>query len=201
MWRAIGNREAGKLRPNSFSNRIKSTRIQTLELSNHKDIMSPHRGSVNSLQLDLTEGRYLLSGTSDASAAVFDVQHGTNYGGGEAITRHKCLFAVDKQHEHDHKYVVSSAVWYPVDTGLFVMGSYNHHINVWDTNTAQVVMDFKMSGKAYRTAMSPLATSLMLIAAGTEDVQVRLCDIASEAFAHTLSGHRGMSKKFAELNI
>ncbi|KAM2593150.1 hypothetical protein TB1_042343 [Malus domestica] len=50
-------------------------------------------------------------------------------------------------------------------------------------------MDFKMSGKMYRTAMSPLATSHMLIAAETEDVQVRLCDIASGAFAHTLSGH------------
>ena len=32
----------------------------------------------------------------------------------------------------------------------------------------------------------------MLIASATEDVQVRLCDIASGAFAHTLSGHRGM---------
>lgn len=53
-------------------------------------------------------------------------------------------------------------------------------------------MNFKMPGKVYRTAMSPLATSHMLIAAGTEDVQVRLCDIASGAFAHTLSGHRGM---------
>jgi len=41
--------------------------------------------------------------------------------------------------------------------------------------------------------MSNLSTSHMLIAAGTEDVQVRLCDIASGAFAHTLSGHRGMS--------
>ena len=55
-----------------------------------------------------------------------------------------------------------------------------------------MVMNFKMPGKVYRTAMSPLATSHMLIAAGTEDVQVRLCDIASGAFAHTLSGHRGM---------
>ncbi|KAM1088834.1 hypothetical protein ACFX15_016136 [Malus domestica] len=190
MWRQIGDREAGKLRPNSFSNRIKSTRIQTLQLSNHKDFISPHRGSVNTLQLDLTEARYLLSGASDASAAVFDVQRGTDYGGGGAITRHKCLFVVDKQHEHGHKYAVSSAVWYPVDTGLFVTGSYDHHINVWDTNTTQVVMDFKMPGKVYRTAMSPLATSHMLIAAGTEDVQVRLCDIASGAFAHTLSGHR-----------
>lgn len=40
--------------------------------------------------------------------------------------------------------------------------------------------------------MSSLATSHMLIAAGTEDVQVRLCDISSGAFSHTLSGHRGM---------
>lgn len=53
-------------------------------------------------------------------------------------------------------------------------------------------MNFKMPGKVYKTAMSPLARSHMLIAAGTEDVQVRLCDISSGAFAHTLSGHRGM---------
>ncbi|CAN6721741.1 unnamed protein product [Malus baccata var. baccata] len=166
MWREIRDRETGKLRPNLLSNRIKSTRIQTLQLSNHEDIISPHRGSVNSLQLDLTEGRYLLSGASDASATVFDVQRGTDYVGGGAITRHKCLFVVDKQHEHGHKYAVSSAVWYPVDAGLFVTGSYDHHINVWDTNTMQVVMDFKMPGKVYRTAMSLLATSHMLIAAG-----------------------------------
>jgi len=50
-----------------------------------------------------------------------------------------------------------------------------------------------MPGKVYKTAMSTLSTSHTLIAAGTEDVQVRLCDIASGAFAHTLSGHRGMS--------
>ncbi|KAM1118821.1 hypothetical protein ACFX2I_043089 [Malus domestica] len=133
----------------------------------------------------------MLSGASDATAAVFDVQRGTDNVGGGAITRHKCLLAMDKQHKHGHKYAVSSAMWYPVNTGLFVTVSYYHHINVWDTNTTQVVMDFKMSGKMYWTAMSPLATSHMLIAAGTEDVQVRLCDIASGAFAHTLSGHRG----------
>lgn len=52
-------------------------------------------------------------------------------------------------------------------------------------------MNFEMPGKVYGIAMSPVATSHMLIAAGTEDVQVRLCDIASGAFTHTLSGHRG----------
>ena len=52
-------------------------------------------------------------------------------------------------------------------------------------------MDFKLPGKVYGAAMSSIATAHMLIAAGTEDVQIRLCDIASGAFTHTLSGHRG----------
>jgi DNA excision repair protein ERCC-8 len=50
-------------------------------------------------------------------------------------------------------------------------------------------MDFKMPGKVYSAAMSPIATTHMLIATGSADVQVRLCDIASGAFTHTLSGH------------
>ncbi|KAJ4839011.1 WD repeat-containing protein ATCSA-1 [Turnera subulata] len=194
MWREISGRETGQTRPSSFHNRVKSNRTASLQLSNHKDIVSPHRGSINSLQVDLTEGRYLLSAASDASAAVFDIQRATDFqgGGGGIIAKHRCLFSVDKHHETGHKYAVSSAIWYPVDTGLFVTGSYDHYIKVWDTNSTQVVMNFKMPAKVYRTAMSPVATSHMLIAAGTEDVQVRLCDISSGAFAHTLSGHRVM---------
>ncbi|XP_071711684.1 WD repeat-containing protein ATCSA-1-like [Rutidosis leptorrhynchoides] len=190
MWKKIEDRETGKLRPNSFINRIRSNRSSSLQLSNYKDIVSPHRGSINSLQVDLTEGRYLISGASDASLAIYDIQRASDFEGGGLIAKHKPILVVDKQHENSHKYAISSAIWYPIDTGLFVTGSYDHHINVWDTNTTQVVMDFKMPGKVYRTAMSSLATSHMLIAAATEDVQVRLCDVASGAFAHTLSGHR-----------
>lgn len=189
MWREIRSREEGRLHPNPFSHRLQSRRISSLRLSNIKEFVSPHRGAINSLQVDLTEGRYLLSGASDASAAVFDVQRASEFEGG-LIARHKSIFVIDKQHELGHKYAISSAIWYPIDTGLFVTGSLDHHINVWDTNTKQVVMNFKMPGKVYKTAMSSIATSHMLIAAGTEDVQVRLCDIASGAFAHTLSGHR-----------
>nr|DAD21312.1 TPA_asm: hypothetical protein HUJ06_022775 [Nelumbo nucifera] len=191
MWKEFWDRQSGKLRPCSFANRVRSDRIASLELSNHKEIISPHRGAINTLEVDLTEGRYLLSGAADGSAAVYDVQHATDYEGGGLVAKHRCLFFVDKQHEHGHKYAVSSAIWYPVDTGLFITGSFDHYINVWDTNTLRVVMDFKMPGKVYRTAMSSVATSHMLIAAGTEDVQVRLCDISSGAFTHTLSGHRG----------
>ncbi|KAJ8762613.1 hypothetical protein K2173_008052 [Erythroxylum novogranatense] len=190
MWREIRDREAGQTRPSSFKSRVESSRIADIQLSNYKEFVSPHRGSINSLQVDLTEGRYLLSGASDASAAVFDVQRAVDYEAGGLIAKHKFLFSVDKQCENGHKYAVSSAVWYPIDTGLFVTGSYDQCVKVWDTNTTQVVMNFKLPGKVYKTAMSSLASSHMLIATGTEDVQIRLCDIASGAFAHTLSGHR-----------
>ncbi|CAL0305788.1 unnamed protein product [Lupinus luteus] len=189
-WKQIRDREDGKLPSRTFANRIKSNRISDLQLSNHKEIVSSHKGSINSLQIDFSERRYLLSAASDSSVAVYDIQRATNYEGGGVISKHSSLFVVDKQHESGHKYAVSSAIWYPIDTGLFITASYDHHINVWDTNTTKVVVNFKMPGKVYKTAMSTLATSHMLIAAGTEDVQVRLCDIASGAFAHTLSGHR-----------
>lgn len=188
MWKELKQRESGIILPQIFSNRIKSNRVSSLQLSNSKDFISPHRGAINSIEVDITEGRYLLSGASDASVALFDIQHATDYDG--EVANHRSLFVVDKQHEQGHRFAISSVNWYPIDTGLFVSGSFDHYVKIWDTNTAQVVMDFKMPGKVYSTAMSSIATSHMLIAAGSADVQVRLCDIASGAFTHTLSGHR-----------
>lgn len=190
MWKETRERELGKLNPNLFTSRFRNSRLSSIQLSNHKEIVSSHRGSINSLQVDLTEGRYLIAGASDATVAVYDVQRATDYVEGGQIEKHKSIVVINKQHEHGHKYAISSAMWYPVDTGLFITGSYDHHINVWDTNTTQAVVTFKMPGKVYGTAMSSLAKSHMLIASGTEDVQVRLCDISSGAFSHTLSGHR-----------
>lgn len=80
----------------------------------------------------------MLSGASDASAAVYDVQQPQDYEGSGMIAKHRSILVVDKQHEQGHKYAVSSAIWYPIDTGLFITGSYDHLIKVWDTNTTQV---------------------------------------------------------------
>ncbi|XP_078433779.1 WD repeat-containing protein ATCSA-1-like [Wolffia australiana] len=186
----VKGREQGWICPIAFRRRVCRRQIAALDISNQKEIVSAHRGGINSLNVDLTEGRYLLAGASDGSAAVYDIQCSTESEGGGRIGKHKSLFVVDKQHAHGHKFSVSSVSWYPVDTGLFITGSFDHRIKVWDTNAVKAVMDFNMPGKVYRAAMSSVATTHMLIAAGTEDVQVRLCDIASGAFTHTLSGHR-----------
>ncbi|XP_020592758.1 DNA excision repair protein ERCC-8-like [Phalaenopsis equestris] len=189
MWREVRDRESGKILPSLFTSLVRSRRVAALQLSNRKEIVSPHRGAVNSVQVDLTEGRYLLSGSSDASVAIYDIQQASDYDEYGLIAKHRSIVLVDKQHEHGHKFSISSAIWYPIDTGLFITGSYDHDIKVWDTNTSQAIMEYKMPGKVYGTAMSSIASTHMLIAAGSADVQVRLCDIASGAFTHTLSGH------------
>lgn len=58
-----------------------------------------------------------------------------------------------------------------------------------------------MPGKVYAIAMSAMATTHMLVAAGTEDVRVRLCDLASGACTHTLSGHRGTWAFFLKMRL
>uniref|UniRef100_A0A0D3EWH3 Uncharacterized protein n=1 Tax=Oryza barthii TaxID=65489 RepID=A0A0D3EWH3_9ORYZ len=185
MWcEAVRWRERGELGARRFETAARARRTASLALSNRKEFTTPHNGAINSLQR-----RYLLSGASDGSAAIFDVQNATEYEAG-FIAKHRSILLVDKQHENGHKFVVSMAVWYPVDTGLFVTASFDQYVKVWDTNSTQVVMDFKMPGKVYSAAMSPIATTHMLIATGSADVQVHLCDIASGAFTHTLSGHR-----------
>nr|XP_015611747.1 WD repeat-containing protein ATCSA-1 isoform X1 [Oryza sativa Japonica Group] len=190
MWcEAVRWREHGELGARRFETAARARRTASLALSNRKEFTTPHNGAINSLQVDLTERRYLLAGASDGSAAIFDVQNATEYEAG-FIAKHRSILLVDKQHENGHKFVVSMAVWYPVDTGLFVTASFDQYVKVWDTNSTQVVMDFKMPGKVYSAAMSPIATTHMLIATGSADVQVHLCDIASGAFTHTLSGHR-----------
>lgn len=53
VWKQIRDREAGKVHANHFANSIKSHRISQLQLANHKDIVSPHKGAVNSLQVHI----------------------------------------------------------------------------------------------------------------------------------------------------
>ncbi|KAF2324270.1 hypothetical protein GH714_011485 [Hevea brasiliensis] len=128
MWREIRDREAEK--PALIPSPIELNQTGSLISSSLIARTSSHltEDPINSLQVDLTEGRYLLSGASDASAACFDIQRATDYEGRGLIAKHKCLFAVDKQHESGHKFAISSAIWYPVDTGLFITGSYDHYI-------------------------------------------------------------------------
>ncbi|KAL3684556.1 hypothetical protein R1sor_002578 [Riccia sorocarpa] len=190
MWFDLKARELGAIRPERISRKVASDRLHNLELSSSKDILSVHDSGINSLQVDKTEGRYLLSGASDGSVACYDTLHASTFDPTARSYQHKHVFKVDKRVRKGHKYAVSSVQWYPVDTGLFVTGSFDTHVNVWDTNNLQVELQYDMPGRVYSVSLSQIATSHLLIAVGSADSMVRLCDIATGACTHTLVGHR-----------
>ena len=43
---------------------------------------------------------------------------------------HKAVFSIAKGRRGAHKFGVSGVFWYPVDTGLFVTGSFDHDVKV-----------------------------------------------------------------------
>eukprot|EP00850_Spirogloea_muscicola_P023954 SM000411S15671 [mRNA] locus=s411:1:3178:- [translate_table: standard] len=142
-------------------------------------------------QVDNVEGRYLLAGCADGSASVYDVLQATRHDGPAGRVQHEALATADRQRHQGHRFAVSSVAWYPLDTGLFVTGSHDQNVNVWDTNALQVEVHFAMPAKVCAVAMSGAATAAhALVACATEDPRVRLADIPSGAFTHTLSGHR-----------
>lgn len=186
----VRKREIGGIAPSSFQCIEQRRRVRSIELASHKEIVSAHKSGVNSLQVDATDARYLLAGASDGSIAVYDTQQETCYEQSIRTWKHEALFLVDKGMNQGHTYSVSCVHWYPIDTGIFVTGSFDHLVNVWDTNTIKVELQFNMSKRVYAIAMSAIATTHMLIATGTEDAKVKLCDLGSGAFTHTLTGHR-----------
>lgn len=99
-------------------------RLNSFELCRTKQIKSASAANVNWLALDRNESRYLLACGSDSSVAAFDVLSPRQ---GAAICS---LFKVDRLKVEGHKYSVSTAAWYPIDTGLFVTGSADETVKV-----------------------------------------------------------------------
>jgi len=97
----------------------------------------------------MPQRRYLLSASADATVAVFDTQgdpyhdiaeqqqRGQQHAAALSAWREpelRPLLHIGRQQRGMHAYLVSSVCWYPIDNGLFVTGSYDQRVKVWDTN-------------------------------------------------------------------
>eukprot|EP00898_Chlorokybus_atmophyticus_P007079 jgi/Chlat1/7372/Chrsp6S07413 len=202
MYRALKGREAGLSCPaaaalllrrkllgrgsaGSVGGRSSSDLLPPLALHPLKEVAPAHRAGVNTLQVDLTEGRWLLAGASDASVALYDLEVPSRREAGVAI------HTATAQVERAHAYAVSCAAWYPVDTGLFVTGSFDGTVGVWDANSLEKAASFNLGSKVYAMALSACASSHSLVATGASETRVRLIDIVSGADTHALAGgHR-----------
>ncbi|KAG2190926.1 hypothetical protein INT46_008968 [Mucor plumbeus] len=183
MHSFMKKREYGLLKPIRLERAETTRRVYSLQLSKNKELALSHRGGVNSLKIEDNEQRYLLSGGGDGKVHIFDLQ---------AISaehlRNEPIASTARMDRH--KYAVTSVSWFPFDTGMFVTSSYDTTIKVWDTNEMKPAYEFDMESRVNCQAMSPIA-SHSLVASAASEPRIRLCDLNSGAFTHSLTGHSG----------
>ncbi|OAD02295.1 hypothetical protein MUCCIDRAFT_111665 [Mucor lusitanicus CBS 277.49] len=183
MYSFMKKREYGVLNPLRLERAETTRRAYNLQLSKSKELALSHRGGVNSVKIEAIEQRYLLSGGADGKVHVFDLQaipaeHMRN----EPIAS---TARVDR-----HKYAVTSVSWFPFDTGMFVTSSYDTTIKRPSLSFVQPAYVFDMESRVNCQAMSPIA-SHSLVASAASEPRIRLCDLNSGAFTHSLTGHSG----------
>ncbi|GJJ70795.1 DNA excision repair protein ERCC-8 [Entomortierella parvispora] len=177
--------ELGLAQPGSFQKRFLSSRLLSIVLDPTTSVSREHAGAVNTVDIEEAEGRYLLSGGGDGNIHLYDLDVS------EREERRVIHSMADAHGSYGaHKGGISRVRWYPFDNGMFTSSSFDSSIKVWDTNTMEVACTFDLNNKVYSHAMSSKATH-GLIAAASADPRIRLCDLRTGAFTHSLAGHRG----------
>ena len=81
--------------------------------------------------------------------SLFDLQHTRD--------KNKCLLNESKWANGKgkvHKYGVSSIKWYPIDNGMFISGSLDGTVMVWDTNLFDQVLKFNIKQKVFNISIN-----------------------------------------------
>ncbi|KAJ2955813.1 hypothetical protein NQZ79_g8249 [Umbelopsis isabellina] len=140
---------------------------------------------INWIEIDRVENKYLLSAGADSEIHIYDIEEQPV---NKKIWKIPSIARVAKKDRQ--KFGVSSVAWYPFDTGMFISSSFDNTINVWDTNLMKSACTFDLEEKVFSQSISPIA-SHCLVAGASADPRVRLCDLRSGAFTHSLTGHHG----------
>ncbi|XP_026526304.1 DNA excision repair protein ERCC-8 [Notechis scutatus] len=181
----LSARQAGVDDPLRLRRAEATRRVLSLELNKNKDVERIHGSGINTLDIEPVENRYMLSGGSDGTIVLYDLE---NFNRTPCYTC-KVICSVGRNHPGVHKYSVETVQWYPHDTGMFTSSSFDKTLKIWDTNTLQPADEFYFDGTVYSHHMSPVATRHCLIAVGTKSSKVQLCDFKSGSCSHILQGH------------
>lgn len=187
MLQFLHLRECGAIHPHLVADRENLKRTYTIDISRKKDFARTKHGSVNALNFDSSDHRYLLAGFADSTISLYDMEKTI----GMDRVEFKPLVEVTKSNTvKHHTHGVSSLSWYPFDTGMFVSGGFDKTVKIWDTNELAVVHSIFISEIVFNVAMSRWATTHNLVAVASADQKVQLVDLRLGYATHTLIGHR-----------
>ncbi|XP_077571497.1 DNA excision repair protein ERCC-8-like [Stigmatopora nigra] len=167
--------------------RVESTRrVLSLELNADREMDRIHANGVNTIDIEVIEGKYMLSGGADGVIVIYDLENLT----GKTQYTCKAVSTVGRSSKYAHKFSVETVQWYPYDTGMFVSSSFDKTMKVWDTEILKPAEVFEFEGNVYSHHLSPIARKHSLIAVGTKNPKIQLCDLKSGSKIHILHGHR-----------
>uniref|UniRef100_A0A672KW69 DNA excision repair protein ERCC-8 n=1 Tax=Sinocyclocheilus grahami TaxID=75366 RepID=A0A672KW69_SINGR len=166
--------------------RAESTRrVLSLELNHNRDVDRIHGNGINTLDTEVIDGRYMLSGGSDGVIVIYDLENNSK----KPQYTCKAICTVGRSVcRHVHKFSVETVQWYPHDTGMFVSSSFDKTMKVWDTETLKPAEEFQFDGNVYCHHMSPVARKQSLVAGVFSDqTKPSACEMVNVS----LTGHRG----------
>ena len=177
--RSLRNRANGK---------VIRRRCTNLSLDSHNDFPCYNWNGIGleSGCLDKVEERYLLLGGGNGSVILHDVENPMK----PVAKRKRCKRK--QSGVEGHRKFVTSVDWFGSDNGIFVTGSRDRHVLVWDSNEFLPVSSFALGDAVNAVRLTKRANSPIagLVACGTTDAAIRLCDMSSGSRAHQLTGHK-----------
>ncbi|GAB1313816.1 hypothetical protein MFIFM68171_04026 [Madurella fahalii] len=155
-----------------------------------------HQAGVSALALERFDGRLLVSGGSDATIKIWDLEQCSNQSASHTyrpLTRatragsdhHLGPGAGAKSAAEGHRFGVTHLSFYAFDSAAFLSSSYDQTLKLWSTERARVSGSFNLGSKVHTHALSPIASHL-LVACGTQHPAVRLVDLRSSAAVQSL---------------
>jgi DNA excision repair protein ERCC-8 len=149
---------------------------------------------VSGLALEKFQGRILVSGGSEGSIKIWDLE--------EAASPHqrhvfrpvstigRSTGSGGKGDGHGHSHGITHLAFYPFDPDAFLSSSYDKTLRLWATQRSALTAEFRLNATIYSHAMSPVAEHL-LVSCATQHSNVRLVDLKSGAAVQALVAHGG----------
>lgn len=148
-----------------------------------------HSASVNTLSLDPIYNNFLVSGSSDSSIKLWDLQKTEVHNiDGESYLKYEPVVTLPRKSVHD--YGVTKVKWWP-DNGMVLSSSYDFKVNVIDAELMSVAHTFKLNARVIDFDFSPKGDSTMVAACLDDGIGVKLLDLRTVADVQKLGGEEG----------
>lgn len=151
------------LTPLQIYNETKYGSLNNLDYRNDIGTFSnqTHSASVNTLAIDRIYHRFLLSGSSDSTIKLWDLESPqTIRQDGDVQLKYKPTHTFPRKSVHN--FGITKLNWWP-DNGMFLSSSYDFKLNLYDANTMELAHSFKLGSRIVDFDIDPSGNNSTVI--------------------------------------